>query len=371
MRKFPIFPSGIIDAGKETTTEKILKTLGERKENVNPGIGDKLGTAEAPWWYTGTEEVKKEDILTAPVTFALLKPDAFEASNHPDIPAGMNAGTEIIRRLQRQGFILTKCTAVMVPKKETVEAHLADLKAKNPVVYERNVKFYMGGPLLLMRIARNDDQDPVTTLRHYVGATNPAEANKGTLRTLSDDSLEKASAEERAIRNLIHAADSAESAQRELDIWFSIPDAPEKEEDISKLEEGFELTPDPRDRPPVPPVYQLFDGFGYDTYEYECACACTPNGCMGHPTNTPISICFHEASFDVAGYYAGDFPNKEDTPYVSEIVEKLETAGGIFKPALDLLKDMLCDQETLRPEIRNEALCERAREILKKAEYPI
>ena len=46
-----------------------------------------------------------------------------------------------------------------------------------------------------------------------MGATNPKEANEGTLRALFAESLSK---------NAVHGSDSAESAEREIDIMSDI-----------------------------------------------------------------------------------------------------------------------------------------------------
>ncbi|MEW6609991.1 MAG: nucleoside-diphosphate kinase [bacterium] len=53
-----------------------------------------------------------------------------------------------------------------------------------------------------------------------VGTTDPAKALKGTIRSLSPDSLEIAYSENRAVQNLVHRAENSISAQREMAIFF-------------------------------------------------------------------------------------------------------------------------------------------------------
>jgi nucleoside-diphosphate kinase len=61
-------------------------------------------------------------------------------------------------------------------------------------------------PLVLER------EDAVATLRRTIGATDPAEAEAGTVRALFAESKE---------RNAIHASDSDDNARREIGFFFT------------------------------------------------------------------------------------------------------------------------------------------------------
>jgi nucleoside-diphosphate kinase len=62
----------------------------------------------------------------------------------------------------------------------------------------------------------------VDKVRTIVGSTSPAAAAPGTIRgDLSLDSYGLADESGRPIQNLIHASDSAESARKEIAIWFT------------------------------------------------------------------------------------------------------------------------------------------------------
>ncbi|MBN2289917.1 MAG: nucleoside-diphosphate kinase, partial [Candidatus Glassbacteria bacterium] len=71
------------------------------------------------------------------------------------------------------------------------------------------VQFMTSGPVLVMALER---EDAVSELRRVIGATDPAEAEPGTVRKLY-------AADKR--HNAIHASDSEASAQRELAFFFS------------------------------------------------------------------------------------------------------------------------------------------------------
>ncbi len=60
----------------------------------------------------------------------------------------------------------------------------------------------------------------IKKFREVIGDKDPAKAAKGTIRSLSKDTLEKAEKEKRAVRNLIHASTTKKTANFELGIWF-------------------------------------------------------------------------------------------------------------------------------------------------------
>jgi nucleoside-diphosphate kinase len=62
----------------------------------------------------------------------------------------------------------------------------------------------------------------VEVVRKIVGATRPYEAEPGTIRgDFSTDSPELANILKRPLRNLVHAADSKEVAEKEIKFWFN------------------------------------------------------------------------------------------------------------------------------------------------------
>ena len=66
-----------------------------------------------------------------------------------------------------------------------------------------------------------EGQSAVEVIRRITGNTDPAKAEEGTIRgDFADDSIEKANAENRAVRNILHASSSLEDAEREIELWF-------------------------------------------------------------------------------------------------------------------------------------------------------
>ena len=61
----------------------------------------------------------------------------------------------------------------------------------------------------------------ITKARSLIGSTEPATAAPGTIRgDLSSDTIKRADAEDRGLYNLVHAADSHDSARNEIELWF-------------------------------------------------------------------------------------------------------------------------------------------------------
>jgi nucleoside-diphosphate kinase len=71
------------------------------------------------------------------------------------------------------------------------------------------VDFMTSGPVLAMALER---EGAVTRLREVIGATDPAEADPGTVRALYAESKE---------RNAIHASDSPDNARVEVAFFFA------------------------------------------------------------------------------------------------------------------------------------------------------
>ena len=128
-------------------------------------------------------------------TLVLIKPDA--------VHRGLVG--EILRRLERKG--LTIETMVL----RRMDAALADAHYAEHVekaFYPPLKDFMTGGPLVAMVLSGDAAVDVV---RGLVGATDGRKAAAGTIR--GDFSLSNR-------ENLVHASDSADSAKREIALWF-------------------------------------------------------------------------------------------------------------------------------------------------------
>ena len=128
-------------------------------------------------------------------SLVLIKPDAVEK----DIIG------EIISYYEKAGL---KIVALKMERanEELAEKHYAEHKGKP--FYEGLIKFITRSPLCALIV---EGDNAIESVRKINGATNPNEAEDGTIR--------KAFATSKS-ENCVHASDSVESANRELAIWF-------------------------------------------------------------------------------------------------------------------------------------------------------
>jgi nucleoside-diphosphate kinase len=128
-------------------------------------------------------------------TLILAKPDAVERS----------LAGEIMARFERRGMKL-RAARFVVADRELGETHYAEHREKP--FFGELVDFISSGPTLAMVF---EGEGAIATARKTIGATNPADAEAGSLR--GEFALAMPN-------NLVHGSDSAESAEREIAIWF-------------------------------------------------------------------------------------------------------------------------------------------------------
>ena len=128
-------------------------------------------------------------------TLTIIKPDAFNSVK----------GGQIIAHLEKAGFKVI-ATRVMRLTEQQAQAFYA-VHRERPF-FAPLVRFMTSGKCMPMVLER---ADAVATLRKVIGATDPAEADAGTVRKLYAESKE---------RNAIHASDSDENADRESRFFF-------------------------------------------------------------------------------------------------------------------------------------------------------
>lgn len=151
-------------------------------------------------------------------TYMMLKPDAFEN----------NVDKEVIQTLENHGLHVEKSSRIQVTldvMKTLIEHYQEVIDTKGQAIHFPGKlfnTFYYQGPhfIMPMKVSYEGDEDIITYSRKLVGKTNPASADKESIRGhFSQDSYEKADKQDRLVHNVIHASDSFESAQRELHIW--------------------------------------------------------------------------------------------------------------------------------------------------------
>lgn len=79
-------------------------------------------------------------------------------------------------------------------------------------------KFITSGPVVVMIL---EGEDAVKLARKTTGFTDPATAEKGTIRAdLGTDNILDANREQRPVYNLIHASGNEQEAKNEIELWF-------------------------------------------------------------------------------------------------------------------------------------------------------
>ena len=128
-------------------------------------------------------------------TLILVKPDAFAR--------GLTG--EIIARFERKGLKIVALKLLTTPR-DLAETHY-DEHRERPFFGEL-VDFITSAPLVAMVL---EGDEAVEAARQLIGATNPLEANTGSVR--GDFAIAVG-------QNMVHGSDSPESATREIGIWF-------------------------------------------------------------------------------------------------------------------------------------------------------
>jgi nucleoside-diphosphate kinase len=129
-------------------------------------------------------------------SLVLIKPDAVQRK----------LAGEILGRIERRGFTLRAGKLVRVDR-ALGETHYAEHREKP--FFGELVDFITSGPTLALVV---EGEGAIATMRKTIGATNPADAEPGSIR----GDLASAMPD-----NLVHGSDSPESASREVALWFS------------------------------------------------------------------------------------------------------------------------------------------------------
>jgi len=129
-------------------------------------------------------------------TFAIIKPDATAAGN---------AGA-ILTRIEKEGFNVVGLKKIHLSKKEA-EGFYA-VHSERPF-FNDLTDFMCSGPCIVMILEK---ENAIKDWRALMGATNPAEAEAGTLRKEFGASIDN---------NATHGSDAPETAAEEMAYFFS------------------------------------------------------------------------------------------------------------------------------------------------------
>ena len=129
-------------------------------------------------------------------TLILIKPDAVRRK----------LAGEILGRIEARGFEVAGGKLLTVSR-ELAQRHYAEHEEKP--FFGELVEFITSGPTWALVVV---GEGAIATMRKTIGATNPANAEPGTIRGDLAMSMPD---------NLVHGSDSLESAEREIALWFS------------------------------------------------------------------------------------------------------------------------------------------------------
>ncbi len=112
---------------------------------------------------------------------------------------------EVIKRIERKGLEIVEAKLIMASE-NLVREHYKEHREKS--FYNELIEFFTSGKVMAIVV---EGEKAIATMRILVGDTDPLLATPGTIR--GDFALSKT-------QNIVHASDSAESANREINLWF-------------------------------------------------------------------------------------------------------------------------------------------------------
>ena len=133
--------------------------------------------------------------MTIEVTLSIIKPDAVKK----------NIIGEIYSRFEKAGLKIIQAQMISLTQEEAegfYEVH------KDRPFFNDLVSFMISGPVMIQVL---EGENAVSLNRELMGATNPKEADEGTIRADFADSIDA---------NAVHGSDSLENAAIEIDYFF-------------------------------------------------------------------------------------------------------------------------------------------------------
>ena len=128
-------------------------------------------------------------------TLSIIKPDAVER----------NLQEEIKIEFKNNGFEILNEKKIHISKEEAEKFYKVH---ESKAFYNDLCEYLSSGPIIVMKLQK---ENAVLENRKLMGATNPQEADDGTLRKKYGISIDK---------NSVHGSDSVENAKLELDFFF-------------------------------------------------------------------------------------------------------------------------------------------------------
>ena len=133
--------------------------------------------------------------MAGTITFSMIKPDAV-ADGHTG---------SILKMIEDAGFRIAAMKKTELSKKTAGKFY--EVHRERPF-YDELTTYMSSGPIIALILEK---ENAVADFRKLIGATNPAEAEEGTIRKLYAKSIEA---------NAVHGSDADETAQQEADFFF-------------------------------------------------------------------------------------------------------------------------------------------------------
>ena len=128
-------------------------------------------------------------------TLSIIKPDAVER----------NLEIEIKEIFKNKGFSILKEKKIQIEKSEAEKFYKVH---ETKPFYNDLCAYLSSGPIVVMVLEKDN---AVLGNRDLMGATNPKDADEGTIRKKYGISIDK---------NSVHGSDSVENAKTEIDFFF-------------------------------------------------------------------------------------------------------------------------------------------------------
>jgi len=129
-------------------------------------------------------------------TLTIIKPDAVKK----------NAVGDIIEQFEKTGFHILSMKMLEISKRQAEQFYAVHAHRQ---FYNALTDFMSSGPIVVLALEK---ENAIADLRKLMGATNPANAEAGTVRKKWAESIE---------RNAIHGSDADETARFELSYFFA------------------------------------------------------------------------------------------------------------------------------------------------------
>ena len=128
-------------------------------------------------------------------TLSIIKPDAVER----------NLDNEIKEMFKNRGFSILNEKKIQIEKSEAEKFYKVH---ETKPFYSDLCAYLSSGPIVVMVLEK---ENAVLANRELMGATNPKDAEEGTIRKKYGISIDK---------NSVHGSDSVENAKIEIDFFF-------------------------------------------------------------------------------------------------------------------------------------------------------